>query len=138
MIIDKELELSDAQALTATAVSTNVIDLGVDRDMGKGEPVPITVEVQTILDSAGDAATLVVTLETDDNEAFASAATVWTSGTIAEATLVAGYKFAINYLPRENERYLRLVYTVAVEDFTSGNIDAYIGTVEQSNGANVT
>ena len=39
MITDAFLRLSDAQALTTTAVSTNTIDLGVARDVGAGEEI---------------------------------------------------------------------------------------------------
>ena len=36
MITDKLLRVSEDQAVTATAVSTNTIDLGVARDIGEG------------------------------------------------------------------------------------------------------
>lgn len=125
MILDTENMFSDDQAITVTAASTNVIDLGVDRDIGKGVPVPILIQATEAFTAAG-AATLQVDLETDDNEAFSSASTIWTSGAIGKATLVAGYKFAINYVPRENERYLRLNFTVTTGPMTAGKITAGI------------
>lgn len=136
MLIDSQNEFSNKQAITVTAPSTNIIDLGVDRDIGKGEPVPILVQVTTAFTAAG-AATLTVDLETDDNASFSSATNLWTSGAIGKATLVEGYKFLINYIPRENERYLRLNYTVATGPMTAGNIEACIASEDQTNLANV-
>lgn len=41
MMFDAQNQFSAAQALTATAVSTNVIDLGSARNLGKGEPMAV-------------------------------------------------------------------------------------------------
>src|SRR4030066_92187 len=38
MILDAQAQFSDSQALTATALSTNVIDLSADRAIGRGTP----------------------------------------------------------------------------------------------------
>ena len=129
MYLDKQLMFSEAQALTATAASTNVLDLGpLALGTGPGEGMRNMLAfctVHTILDSAGDAATLVAVLQMDSTAAFSSAATIATTGTIAEATLVAKYKiFDGIRLPLNCERYIRINFTVAVENFTSGNIDA--------------
>jgi hypothetical protein len=76
------------------------------------------------VDAAG-AGTLTVSLEVDDNSGFSSATTVWTSGAIPKATLVAGYRLPIEYLPKGiNERYFRLYYTVATGPMTAGKITA--------------
>ena len=117
--------LTDDQAITVTAASTNVIDLGADRDIGKGIPVPILVQATAAFTAVG-AATLTVALQTDDNASFSSASTVWTSTAIPKATLVQGYEIPINYVPRENERYLRLYFTVATGPMTAGTIVAGI------------
>ena len=55
MILDSLLKFSDAQALTATADSTNVIDLSNDRDIGIGEPMALVVTVGVAADfTTGD------------------------------------------------------------------------------------
>jgi hypothetical protein len=120
MLISLQSEFSDSQAVTTSAASTNLIDLGAPgtvlgapaalvRDIGKGNPIPIVVR----LDSAagGTSPTLVVTVETDDNSGFSSATTRATSATIAGGT--AGQEIWLNvYLPEGcNERYMRLFYT---------------------------
>ena len=107
MIIDYNLQLSNAQSVTADAASTNVIDLGADRDIGPGEDMKIVVSFDVAM--GGSSPTLAVQVQTDDNSSFSSATTVQTSRTISAAaagdTLVMG-------LPDQNERYIRLNYDV--------------------------
>lgn len=110
MFVDAKLQLSDDQALTATAASTNVIDLGIDRDIGRGEPMCAVITVTTAADTANADETYSFALETDDNDSFSSA-TVLATYAPAAATLAAGYQFIIP-LAHENERYLRLNYTL--------------------------
>ena len=139
-LVDSQNTLSDDQTLIQTVAagavaSTNVIDLSVDRDIGKGEPVPFLAQITTAC--VGATGTLTLILETDDNEAFASAEALWTSEAIPVANLVAGYKFPLNFLPRTNQRYLRVTYTVGTADFTAGAIFTAIGSEDQTNLVNV-
>ncbi len=120
MIMDKENLFSEDQAVTATAVSTNVIDLGVNRDIGKGTPVPIIIQVTE--DFAG-LTSLTASIETDDNESFSSATVLATSGAVPVASLEAGYQLAMQYMPLGTQRYLRINYTVAGTG-TAGTVTA--------------
>src|SRR3546814_20071671 len=66
MYLDKENEFSDAQAVTATAISENVIDLGATntlKDIGAGEEVWQVVRTRTAATDATSDATLAVSLE---------------------------------------------------------------------------
>ncbi len=121
MIFDSTFLFSDGQAITATANSTNVVDLGVVRDIGKGVPVPIVIQVTEDFD---ELTTLTATIQTDDNEGFSSPSTIATSGAIAAADLVAGYQFPLQYMPLHTQRYLRVVYTVAGDPPTAGRVTA--------------
>lgn len=147
MLIDKLNTFSWETALTATAIS-DVIDLLVAsgalnagstggpsantiRDIGAGEPLYLHVLVTTTLDSAGEAATLDVTLESDSTANLATSATVHiTIPQIAEANLAAGTWIAKGIpLPSgAYERYLGVRYTVGGENFTSGNVSAWVST----------
>jgi len=132
MIIDSQLELSNAQALTATAASTNYIDMSVAGDANRS--LRLVIQVSTVLDSDGDAATLDVTIQTDTVANFASPTTIATIAQIAEATLVAGYRICnIEIPPEVCQRYLRVYYTVGTENFTSGNVDAFLTFDAQTN-----
>ena len=132
MIIDRTLQFSSDQAITADAASTNVIDLGVDRDLGVSSDIWIMGVVKTTLDSAGEAATLTVSLQTDSVENFGSPTTLFTTAALAEAVLVAGYYFLKIKLPQVTERYLRLYYDRGTEDFTGGTVDAWMGNAPQN------
>lgn len=131
MILDNQTLFSDDQAITTTAASTNIIDLGpiapgIVRDIGPGKPIPVLVQVTEDFDAAG-AATLTVAVQVDDNESFSSPKTVISTGALALADLVAGYQVKLDYIPRgTDERYLRLNYTVDTGPMTAGKIKAGI------------
>lgn len=121
MILDAENLFSDRQAVTATAVSENVIDLGAS-DAGPGEPLSVLIQVTE--DFAG-LTSLKVEVETDDDSGFGSAKTLNSSDVVPVADLVAGKQFAINALPHGLGRYVRLNY-VAVGTATDGTVTAGI------------
>jgi len=107
MFVDKTLELSDAQALTATAVSTNVIDLGSDADVGIGQPLYLVTTVQVAPDATTGDETYQVTLQSGPN---ATPTEVAASFAIPRTAKV-GDVFAAP-LPSRNERYLRVNYVL--------------------------
>lgn len=132
MIIDRFNEYSDAQAVTASAASTNVVDLDAAGKI-EGKPYYLHVKVNTSATAAGDA-TVTFALQTDDDEAFGSATTLWTSAAIGKATLVAGYeviRLPINGLALE--RYTRVYYTVATGPLTAGKFDAFLSADGDTN-----
>lgn len=131
MIMDRTGLLSDRQAITATAASTNVIDLmqsGVPafgtaraRDIGKGSSVPLAFSVT---EAFNNLTSLAVAIQVDDNDAFTSPKTVSTS-TILLADLTPNGNFAVpNRMPvGTDERFVRALYTVtgtAQRDLTGG------------------
>ncbi|MBG7616470.1 hypothetical protein IWC96_14425 [Brevundimonas sp. BAL450] len=135
MIRSQELILSDDQAITASAASTNVIDLGLPGtvpgqsgampvDFGKGRKIPLHIQV------TADFATLTsltVAVQVDTVENFASPDTVVQTGAIPVASLKAGYVFAIDSVPlKSNQRYIRIYYTVAGTNASAGTVDAAI------------
>lgn len=111
MIIDAQHLFSDAQALSATGASTNIIDLGSDRNIGLGEPMAVVVTIDVAADRTTGDETYTVQLQTDDNAAFSSAANVGGAYSILQYT--AGSRFVIPLpIGTETERYLRLNYTL--------------------------
>ena len=107
MIIDKRLQVSSAQALTATAASTDVIDLGAAAAIGPGEPLWLVVVARVAL--AGTSPTLAIAIQTDDNSGFSSATSLVSSQTLT--ALAAGAKVVLP-MPFTNERYLRANFTL--------------------------
>lgn len=128
-IMDAENQFSDNQAVTAAAASENVIDLGIGRDIGVGDPdLYLVILVTETSDDAGDNSTLAVSLETDDNEAFASATKVADLITLP-ANVAAGTQYVIpvpTALLAAYERYIRLKYTPANGDLSAGKFSAFL------------
>ena len=109
-IVDVEGEFSDSQALTATAASTNLIDLGVDRDMGRGVAMCAMITVEVAADFTTTDETYEFQFQTDDNDSFSSPTTLTTIA-IAAASLTAG---SVHILPLSlfNDRYIRMNYVL--------------------------
>lgn len=143
MLLDEQALFSDDQAITASAASTNYMNLGAPgtvpgapaalvRDLGGANNIQLLVQV------TADFATLTsltVTVQVDDNSSFSSPKTVASSGAIAVADLKAGKVIPITILPPgTNERYMRVYYTVAGSNATAGTITAGITTGIQTNG----
>ena len=130
MYVDKNLEFSDAQAVTATAISTNVVDLGgTTQDVGNGEPVYLVILCTEAATAAGDA-TVTFSLESDSTADLATSASVHLStGAVGKAALTAGKVVAAVALPMADyERYLGVRYTVATGPLTAGKFDAFLTT----------
>jgi len=108
MILDQETLMSNKQAITVNAVSTNVIDLGASTDLGPGRPIPLLIQLTA--DASGTAPTLQVDVQVSADEAFTSPKNVismtFTGGS-------AGDKAALQFVPDGvDARYMRLNYTV--------------------------
>jgi len=142
MIFSAQQLFSDDQAITASADSTNVIDLGVagtpygaaaalNQDVGKGAKVPLLVQVTTAMTAAG-AATLTVNISTGATNALGT--TIASSAVIPVAELVVGKQISIDVLPNDiTERYLGIEYVVATGPMLTGNVTAGITMGNQTN-----
>lgn len=130
MIQDALLQFSDAQALTATAVSTNVIDLfananGQNSNIMDGTPMAVMIAPSVGADSTTGDETYAVSLQTDDNSGFSSPTTLGTM-TFTAAQLKAGISPAYFGVPSGTyERYIRLNYTLGGTT-PSMTIDAFL------------
>lgn len=126
MYIDKLLRFSASQALSAASgtASTDVLDLGADRDLtALGRPLYIVVVVEA---SGGTSPTLQVIVQTDDNSSFSSATAIYTGPATSQAT-----RAQIIPMPNDNERYLRLTYTQGGTSPTA-TVSAFITDSPQS------
>lgn len=135
MYMDGLLLFDTSVALTASAASTNVVDLVNARDMGVGDDpaLDVIVQVTSALLSAG-ATTLTVQFQgSTDNVTYTTYAQ---SDAIPKANLTAGAKISMD-IPRipphaaGRPRYLRLNYVVATGPFTGGTITAFIVVDDQ-------
>lgn len=140
MIFSAQQLFSSDQAITATVLSTNVIDLGVadtpygaaaalNRDIGKGTPIPILVQVTEAFNTL---TSLTITLET--GAVAGTLGTVLETQTIVLADLTVGRQMNMGFIPKKaTGRYIGLRYTVAGVAPTLGRITAGITMGNQTN-----
>lgn len=132
MITDALCLLSNAQAVTATAVSTNSYDLGVAREMADEAELFIVTTVGTTVTAAG-AATVQFQLVQSANADLSAATIIAQTDAIPKALLVAGFTLT-NPIPRGvTSRYIGLQYTVATGPLTAGTFTANILIDPQDN-----
>lgn len=117
MLLDQQLLFSDAQALTATANSTNIIDMSnisaaaaaPARNLGAGEPIHLYMKVGTV---SGTSPTLTAALVGADDSSFATnkitIASVTPTLTVSQAD--AFVRFGIP--SHTAKRFYRMEYTV--------------------------
>ena len=120
MFVDKKQAFADGQALTVTAVSTNVIDLGVDRNIGPGEHM--AVMVSSSVNAGGTTPTLQFSIQSSPNENMSGSTVIGTSEEVT--SLLAGQKIVLP-IGLNNERYLRL-NLIAGGTSPTHTIDAYL------------
>lgn len=134
MIIDKDLTVSTSQAVTASAASTDYIDLGAARDVGQaGLCFVVTCDESA---TAAGAGTMSISLQCDDNTSFSSAKTLSVTDAFAKTVLTAGREPIYIPLPTGlDERYVRLYYTVGTGPLTAGKFTAGVVAGVQSNKA---
>lgn len=131
MILDNEMILSNAQAVTSVGdtASTNQIDFGRN---GAGYNKKVFVSVNTTATSGGSA-TLVATVQCDTDVAFGSPTNLFATSAVAVANLTAGTKLLEFTMPAEVERYVRVLYTVGTAALTAGKFNAFVDDVQQTN-----
>lgn len=125
--MDKQLQFSSAQAVTATAVSTNVVDIGAAAPrIGDGENLNILVECDVAMTDAGSDSTVTAELVTDDNESMSSATLLQTLGVFPALSAIGAAVKARIAQGLAFERYIAVRYTVANGDLTTGSFSAHI------------
>lgn len=131
MILDNSLLLDTAHAITATADSTNVIDLLNARDIGAGNAPGATPKLMVLVTTAfatTNAGTLTVKVQgSTDNSTYTTYAE---SRAYTSAEMTAGVRLLDIDIPRPSgtaalPRYLKLNYTVA-NAFTGGAVTSAI------------
>lgn len=126
MILDAENLFSDAQAVTVTAVGTNVIDLSQDRSIGNGEPMAVMFTVDVAADQTSGDEDYTFQVEYASNAAQTTGRQlmgerIFESGTPTAPAqdadlLVVGFRFFVPIPPTtlaESEQFLGIRYVTA-------------------------
>lgn len=131
MIIDKALQVSDEQAVTATAPSTDVVDFGqANPNLGNGaQATYMVITVDESAEATGDATVEFSVQDSADNSAWEDVAL---TKAIGKADLAGGEQIVIP-MPVGLRRYARVNYTVATGPLTAGKFSAQIVTGVQKN-----
>ena len=125
MITDKLLRVSEDQALTTTAVSTNTIDLSVARDVGEGTSLYMNFAVTEAL-ANGTSVTFEVITSASAN--LGTPTVIGSSAAIVTASLTLGKNIVVTLNPDiagKGQRYLGARYTIA-GTFNAGKVTADI------------
>ena len=135
MLVDNAGVLSEGQAITASAASTNALDFGengtpigwagaVFGDLGLSG---INLMIQ-VTEAFNNLTSLKVAIQMDNDPVFGSPSTIVSSEAVPLADLKAGYRFRIpDSIPEgATERYYRLFFTVAGAAPTTGKVFAAI------------
>ena len=123
MITDKLLRVSEDQAITTTAFSTDTIDLSVSREIGEGTALYMNFAVTTALANGTSVKFEVVT---SANANLSSPTVVGSSDAVLTAALTAGKNVVVRINPDiggKGKRYLGARYTVS-GTFNAGKITA--------------
>lgn len=132
MFIDKNLQVSNEQAVTTTAASTDVIDFGqANPNVGLDDRSSMVITVDEAVTATGAATVTFALQDSADNSSWAD---VLVSAAIGKATLVAGYQYVIP-MPPKLRRYCRVNYTVATGPLTAGKFSAQVVAGIQENVA---
>ena len=121
-MLDDSLKFSEDQAITATATSTNIIDLGNKREVAFGNPVSLYIMIK---ESFNTLTSLTFTVKTSANSDMSSASEL-ASCTVALANLTKGKRVPLAFFPCGNKRYAQLTYTVTGSNPSTGKISAYL------------
>ncbi len=131
MIIDKELEYSLVQAITATALSSNVVDMRHVQNWRAGTRLRVRLVVGQAFNTL---TSLTITLETDTVAALSSAVVLGTKSVVL-AGLTAGAEFTIDVPIADVEQFHGVRYTVVGTDPTEGTITAFMEVYDAPEGA---
>jgi hypothetical protein len=123
MITDKLLRVSEDQALTTTAVSTNTIDLSIARDMGEGQELFMNFAVTAALTGGTSVKFEVIQSASAD---LSTPTVIGSTDAVVSASLVAGYNTAVRINPQigsKGQRYIGARYTIS-GTYSAGTVTA--------------
>lgn len=141
MLTDALLTLSSAQAVTASAVSSNAIDLSQNRDIGAGEDLYAIFSVDTAPTAAGAATVRFQVISASDAALTTGIEVLAQTDDIPITDLTVGMlpislPIAPSVLHELGQRYLGVRYEVGTGPLTAGAFSALISDTEVTDNKN--
>ena len=130
MITDQLLRVSSSQTVTASAVSTDTIDLSQSRDIGEGEDLFMHFAVTEAVTASG-AATVTFQIIGSATADLGTPTVLGASRVIGKADLPIGARVAVRInalIASRGFRYIGANYVVATGPLTAGKFTADIVT----------
>ena len=133
MILDQQQIFSDAQVITATANSTNIIDVLGKRDLGAGEQLRCVMQIK---DNSTAVPTFTAALVGADDSGFST--NKITIGSITPTLTVGGAQLAHIGIPAHaGKRFFRIEYTITGGTSPSQTVTAGFAHTEQNSAMTV-
>lgn len=129
MIYDLLNTVSTNQAVTATAVTTDSVDLLQQRDIGQGEQLYLCFVVKTAPTAAGAATVTFEAIVADNGALTTNPQAIGSTAAIAIASLPVGTLVAVPLGPLPGSRGRRFFggrYTIGTGPLTAGQFDAFL------------
>lgn len=120
-LFDFENLFSNEQAVTASAASTNIVDLGAENQRHGSKRTVIFA----VTEDFATLTSLTLSLEHDSAEGMGTKATLIQGPAIAAADLVAGATFELP-IPKGANQYIQAYYTVTGTNASAGKVTAGI------------
>jgi hypothetical protein len=127
MYVDAQLLFSDAQAVTASAASTNYLDLGSVRDIGTGEPLYLVSIVDIAMTDSGSDSTITVSLQGDSTTTFTpdGSENMFVFAAASAAGTIKIARLNPDSAPLQY-RYVQAYYTAANGNLSTGSFTTFI------------
>ena len=132
MILDEQGLFSNKQAIKASCVSENILDMG-KREVSFGTPVELFIQVA---EEFNNLTSLTIKVQTATDEEFSDSIDL-IEQTMLLDELKAGSVSTIKFLPKGNLGFVRLYFTVQGTAPTTGKIVAGIADAVQESYHNI-
>lgn len=130
-VIDSNLRFSKEQAITASAISTNIIDGKALRDMARGQPIYLNIYLTTVFTTAANSLTIQLVSSSAADPGASDVFMDVMKARLASAMLTTGLLCRMA-LP-EGIPYQKIgLYYLATTALVAGKIDAFLTLGEDS------
>ena len=139
MYVDDTMLICDGQEMIGAAAAVDyslyALNLGTVRDVGKGEPAFLVINVTTAFTSGTSTGTVVFALIDEEDETLDGSSVVIVQTAPLLVTRLTAGKIIVIPIPAGliTQQYLGVKTTYAEETVTAGKIDAFIAVDVQTN-----